>query len=75
MQLGLSFALSIHLYIIQHEQIPNFVMPGERDRPQLPNHIHISGECIVCLLRSIKKIKEHFVGREESICFNNVAGV
>jgi hypothetical protein len=59
-QLGLSFALSIHLYIIQHAQIQNFVMPGDRDRPLLPNHIHISGECIVCLLRSNKKIKRSF---------------
>jgi len=30
------------------------------------SHIHILGECIVCLLRSNKKIRTTFVGREVS---------
>ena len=42
-------------------------MPGDRDRPLLPNHIHISGECIVCLLRSNKKVKELSVSIMEQV--------
>ena len=75
-QLGLSFALSIHfinystfLMHVQHEQIQNIVivMRGDIDRPLIMYEV----QCIVfvCLLRSSnKKIKKNI--RKPLLCFN-----